>query len=401
MVRIAAVLAVVVGATVWALGGEVERAGACTGFGPEYSFSFSPVVFEGWVREVELIPGSGMGSRNHIVRFEVVRGHRGSSEGGTVESRTYLRLPGDVPTPCPSFTPEDLRGKYVIAALTDLFDGSWGFLTIYVADGPGMSSPDGLSYADAVRLTELATDSNPELPLLRVTPGEARCGETVTFNGERFAPGNYVLAVGYGGTGLARVQADPAGRFEARVTLGPCQQPHPEAWPWVVEALPHTPSTHFISLGPAVEYAVLTITGTVALPTGEPAVEVAPGARCGGSVTVIGTGLEPNTTYPVDGISPESKVATTDGQGRFTTTIPIPGAFCEPGGLQAIRILQPGFEDYGSRFTVAQALFEVGAPPGPPTVGNSPPPSPAPLLWLQLAGLAMLVLGASGLAARR
>ena len=404
MAKLAAVLAVLLGSTLWAIGSEVDDAGACTGFGPDHTFTYAPVVFEGWVREIVPTPDAQASGPNHVIRIEVIRGHRGATGGEFLEATAHLRLPSGVPEPCPSSTPEDLDGKYVIAALTaqgelPSFGGA-----IYVADGPNLSPADQFSYADALRITELATDSNPDRPLLSATPAVVRCGEPVTFTGERFPEGRYVLANSYGGVGLAQLTVNPsdARRFETTVILPPCATPHPEAPPWVIWASPVVPSTDVLSLGSPEEWVALTIGGTAAEPAGEPLLEVAPGAVCGGIASVTGTGFEPNTPYPILGGNPEWKSAVTDAAGRLRIDVPIPAEFCETGSFQSVWVLQPGFEDFGSRFAIATVFFEVGKSPGPPDVGNTDPHSgPMPLSWLHLAGLAALILGASLLVARR
>lgn len=404
MFRIAAVVAVLMGAALWAVGGEVEEARACTGFGPDHTFTYAPVVFEGWVRELTPIPDGSVSGANHLVRFEVVRGHRGTTGGELLEAAVYLRLPGGVPEPCPSIAPDEVAGKYVIASLTGeaelrIFGG-----TIYIADGPGLSPPDWYSYTDALRITELATDSNPDRPHLQVTPSEVRCGEAVTFHGERFAEGAYVLAISYRGIGLAQVFVGPSdsGRFEVTVVVPPCPPPHPESAPWVVSASPIVPSTDILSLGEPEEWAVLTVTGTLAEPRGEPQLEVVSGAVCGGLASLRGTGFAPNRSYPVYGGSPEDKSATADAEGRLHFELEIPPESCEHGSVLSVWVIQPGFGAFGSRFAIASVLFETReAPPGPPDLGNTPPHAAPSIPWLHLAGIVALVLGVSALVARR
>ncbi len=403
MVRIAAVVTVLMGAVVWAISSEADEAGACTGYGPDHIFTYAPVVFEGWVREITPIPDSSVSGANHVVRFEVVRGHRGTTGGELLEAAAYLRVPRGVPEPCPSIAPDELAGKYVIASLTGegelrIFGG-----TIYIADAPGLSPTDAYSYADALRITELATDSNPDRPHLQVTPSEVRCGEAVTFHGERFAEGAYVLANSYGGVGLAQVFVGPSdpGRFESTVVVPPCAAPHPESSPWVVWASPIIPATDIISLGEPEEWVALTLTGTLAEPRGELRLEVVPGAVCGGVASITGTGFEPNRSYPVYGGSPEDKSATADAEGRLQFDLEIPPDSCEPGSVLSVWVIQPGFGAFGSRFAIASALFETRpAPPGPPDLGNTPSHT-APIPWLHVAGIVALILGASALVARR
>src|SRR5690606_34973493 len=139
----------------------------------------------------------------------------------------YLRVPGNPPSPCPTLAPDGLDGKYVMAGWWSEGAGDfYPFAAFYLQDGPNVTPADGsLTYDAAVRLAELVTDTNPERPMLTVEPAAARCGETVTFIGERFAPGWYVVSFGpWSGPAIAKVQVTEgsAGAFRATATLPPC-----------------------------------------------------------------------------------------------------------------------------------------------------------------------------------
>lgn len=132
-----------------------------------------------------------------------------------------------------------------------------------------------------------------------------------------------------------------------------------------------------------------------------PQLVIPPGStHCGSHFIVSGTGFEPNEHVTLivstsDAIYP----APANADGKFNARIPMPAELCGRA-LGEVRAYQPGFEQYGRPLT-STYFAPLGEPPGPPNLGNTPPSTQHPILWLHITALVALVLGASLLVTRR
>lgn len=397
MVRIAAVVALLVWAAAWAIGDEVEEAGACTGPGIPFSAIEAPIIFEGWVTDLETIPAVGL-DPNYQVQFEVLRGYRGVAVGDLIEVETYLRLPGGIPVPCGSLAPEELAGKYVILGLPERDSGDfYPFLTFYLQDAPNLLPENGIPYGEAVRMAEIVTDTDPSGPLLTIEPVGAVCGEPVRYRGERFPSGEYLLGFSFGRF-LDVLTIGSDGTFDTTRNLvwDGCRSIETRS---VVTSVDVRSTT-----GVGLEWLIEIVPLTVTVPGGGdgsyPQLVVPPdSARCGSDFTVSGTGFEPGEAVSLMVSANDTKFpAQADQDGFFTARIPMPDVLCGLA-LGEVRAFQPGFETYGRR--LATTYFTPLPPVGPPDLGNAPPGGTPAGWWLQMAGLVALVLGVSALVARR
>jgi hypothetical protein len=399
VVRIAAVLVAMAGAAFWALGSEVEEAGACTGPPGYLTIMDADVILEGWVQSVVPSGSPDLTFAHHEVTFSVTRGYRGAADGESVVAMARIPIPG-VPIMCPQFPP-DLESKYVLLGLRADDSGAfhadaWDML--YISDAAPAGA--GVAYARAVRLAELATDTNPDLPVVRVTPSAAFCGVPVTYDGARLPPGEYVLLNMERVVGTVNVTGEGTFTLTAPAIFHQCRNGEPMTFPGWIEVYPVTNSDPYVAaLGALVELALLKVQSDGTIPILVPSLVISDRTPfvCGDEVIVAGDGFEAeplSVRFEGSGGPVSVQVGPSPDTGSFEASIHIPEAACD-ASLAAISVYQSGFERFGRPL----ARIYIGtrqAPPGPPTVGNSPPPPPAPPPWLQLAGLAALILERRG-----
>ena len=383
-------------------GREVERAGACSGPGPEVLLLGAPVIIEGRVIEVSPVEASDGVFTTHTLTFEVVRGYRGAAAGERVQARGRIPLPG-VPVMCAQF-PADLVGRYAVIGLAESEDGAglvaWATHMLYL--GAGDPDPADERYRRAVDLAAMVTDSDPVAPLLSVDGDRVVCGEQATFRGVRFPVGQYVIHE-YFGEIVAVVQAGQDGTFEAVGADGPgygCgtakgTQLNVPYGVWTVKREPGEPAQP----GSLVEVAGPPLDPDVRVAAAGRSFRVSPErAQCGERVTIEGAGYRAGARLEVVFGGEAAGVAVTaDDSGQFVLTREIPEVSCG-GQFIVVRALRAEFAEFGQLAEVGSALVtQVDAAPGPPDVGDSPASAGrGPNAWVR-AGL--LVLAVAGLVA--
>ncbi|HMO52942.1 MAG TPA: hypothetical protein PJ994_00400 [Tepidiformaceae bacterium] len=402
--RIAAVVAVLMGAAVWAIGGEVDEAGACTGWPGYLAILDADVILEGAVDSVVPTGETDLAFAYYDVTFAVARGYRGTSEGETVAAKARIPIPGQA-VMCPQF-PQDLAGKYVLLGLRADDTGSLqadAWIMLYMSDDVPSNGDPG--YAGAVRAAELATDANPELPVLRATPGTASCGEPVTYEGARFGPGEYVLSTpGWRIIGVVQVGSSGTFTLTAPAMFFQCRLGQEFTFAGWIEVYPVVGGDNLMAvLGPLSELTYLAVRADGDLPELTPELRMSERKpfTCGAEVLVLGDGFEAELlTVRLEGSAgPVSvHVGTSPHTGSFSAGIKIPAEACH-APLAVISVYQAGYERFGR--PLARIYVETRpTTPGAPNLGNTPPAS-SPIPWLQIAGLMALIVGAAAITARR
>ncbi len=384
-------------------GREVERAGACSGPGPEVLILGAPVIIEGRVIEVSPVEASDGVFTTHTLTFEVVSGYRGAMAGERVRARVRIPIPG-VPVMCAQF-PADLVGRHAVIGLSESEDGpgltAWATQMLFL--NAGDPDPADERYRYALGVVAMVADSDPAAPLLSVDGDRVVCGEQATFRGVRFPVGQYVIQE-YFGEIVAVVHAGEDGTFEAVAIDGPgygCgtsqgTRLNVPYGVWTVKREPGEPAQP----GRLVEIAGPLLDPDVRVAAAERSFRVSPErAQCGERVTIEGSGYRPGERLAILFGGETTGVAVmSDGSGEFLLVREIPDVSCG-GQLIVVRALRAEFAEFGQLAEVGSAwITRVDAAPGPPDVGNSPVSAGrGPNAWA-LAGL--LVLVASGVMAR-
>ena len=383
-------------------GREIERAGACTGPGPEVLILGAPVIIEGRIVEVGPVEASDGVFTTHTLTFEVVSGYRGAMAGERVRARVRIPIPG-VPVMCAQF-PADLVGRHAVIGLSESEDGpgltAWATQMLFLSAGD--PDPADERYRYALGVVAMVADSDPAAPLLSVDGDRVVCGEQATFRGVRFPLGEYVIHE-YFGEIVAVVHAGQDGTFEAVASAGPrygCgtakgTRLNVPYGVWTVKREPGEPAQP----GSLVEIAGPPLDPEARVTAAERSFRVSPErAQCGERVTIEGSGYRAGDRLEVVFGGETAGVAVTaDGSGQFALTREIPEVSCG-GQFIVVRALRAEFAEFGQLAEVGSAwVTKVDAAPGPPDVGNSPVLAGRGANAWALAGL--LVLAAAGMVA--
>jgi len=389
---------VILGSVAAALSLQPRPALACSGPGPVEGLLPSTVIIEGRVTSMTRSGEPEFDRIPYKITFEVAHAFKGAAAGQKVVATGYIPIPGK-PIMCPQF-PQDLLGKYVVIGLgpdeahpQELHT----VITPFIGD-----KPEGETYAQAVRLAEMISDSNPAAPQLLLDPPVATCGQPMRFVGRRFPEGPYLLRYGFG-RAIAQLNIGSSGTFDvtASIVHEICRDSRNNSRlvSFYVDGLVDDPPWIVLDpLGPT-EAAAVPIAGAVDREPRGPTLTITPKpARCGDALTVRGAGFEPAEQLTVTVAGETSGVpATADAVGSFAVQLGSPAGLCT-GPFIGVAAIQSGFEPF--RWAVAGGEVYVAstptspapsATPGPPDVGTGPPVGAQDGHGLLMAGAALLL----------